>query len=199
MYKCYVCNKSTYNLKTCMPSERLIPVCEGCYDKAPLDIPDGFSNFCAKRIFKGEDNMNTVLSRYKQVKDNIMSFFNITEKEIISNINAEVSSLTMENAKINNYYEPMYHMSELPPIEAQKGEIDPMIYKVYKSPINSSYWCASGYNKQTMTFSGMVLGIDVNGYSFDLEELYSYMVVEYNGLELPMRLSNIEEKLGHWK
>lgn len=199
MYKCCVCGEATYNIKMCILSERSIPVCERCFDEAPLDTPDGFSYFCADKIFKGEYDMNSVLVRYKNVKDSILSFFKLDEKTLRDNINLDLNSIVMQSNKINNYYEPMYHMSEVPPIEFQKGEVDPLIYKIYKSPINKSYWCASGYNKNTMTFSGAVLGIDINGTSFDVEELYSYMVEEFTGYELPIRLSEIEEKLNLWR
>lgn len=199
MYKCCVCGESTYNIKVCYLSERSIPVCERCEDEAPLDTPDGFSYFCADKIFKGEHDMNSVLSRYKNVKDSILSFFKLEEKELRNNIELDLDSMTVQNNKINSYYEPMYHMSVIPPVEFQKGEVDPLIYKVYKSPINKSYWCASGYNKNTMTFSGMVLGIDIKGTSFDVDELYSYMVEDYKVYDLPMRLSDLEEKLNMWR
>ena len=194
MYKCCVCNKPTYNFKTCIPSERMLAVCEECADKAPLDTVEGFSDFCAKRIFRGE-NMESVLNRYRHVKDNVLSFFNISERVLRSNIDRDISNLIKENIASNKYYEPLFHMSDIPSFELQKGEVDPIVYRIYKSPINNSYWCASGYDKRSMTFSGCVYGLDLGGTSFTVEELYSYMAVEFTAIKLPMRLSDVQDMI----
>lgn len=192
MYRCCVCNKPTYNFKTCIPSERMLAVCEECADEAPLDTVEGFSSFCANRVFRGE-SMENILNRYRNVKESVLSFFDISEKTLTDNIDKDISYLIKENVAENKYYEPLFHMSDIPGVELQKGEFDPLVYKIYKSPINNSYWCASGYNKRIMTFSGCVFGLDVVGTSFTIEELYSYMAVEFTAIKLPMRLSDVQD------
>lgn len=194
MHRCCVCNRTTYNFKTCMPSERMLPVCEECAAEAPLDTLDGFSEFCAERIFKG-DNMESLLIRYKNVKNSIISFFHIDEEQLQNAINQNLNSKIKENITANKYFEPLFHMSDIPGIEYQKGELNPLIYKIYKSPINSSYWCASGYDRRIMTFSGLVLGLDLSGTSFTIDELYAYMAIEHKDIKLPMRLSDVKDLL----